>query len=155
MDKGYRTVSRASSLLARVDSPDWKLIANTEDPDLYRRTHTRDVIKVSADVCRQVSSSSTDVGYVPHADCPVKRVVADMLVNGKQETHIFEVIISNTKKTVKFGHWCLRGSDPKAFVYTFPYTIDKAINRQLEEKGLPIRIEGLNLIAVKPISTRT
>jgi len=156
--KGYRTISRNLCHLARVDSPDWQIIANTEDPDLYRRAYTWDRIKVPLTVCRHVpTSSDAIVGYVSHADCPVRRVVADMLVNGKKELHVFEMDVSNTQKTVKFGHRCLRGSNQKTSVYTFPYKIsgshyhrDQRINWQLEEKGLPIRIKGLNLVDVKP-----
>jgi hypothetical protein len=62
--RGYRIISRAHRLAARVDREDWKEFLATKgacvEADFYRRVYSKDVITVSSYAARKLPSSCHD-----------------------------------------------------------------------------------------------
>jgi hypothetical protein len=55
---GYRIISRAFLMAARIDRPDWKEQAHGNDSgDLYRRAYSKDVITVPASWIKKLGPS--------------------------------------------------------------------------------------------------
>lgn len=85
--QGYRCVSRAYCMVARIDRPDWLEVmakrvgcavadfyrkdgggVSAMWADTYRREHSKDVLTVHPDIVRMIPTSGWDpVGYIPKA----------------------------------------------------------------------------------------
>lgn len=142
MAQGYRRVSNAHCMIARIDRPDWKEAmaahGRPHDPkgqgrlwviglgegssaDYYRRCLSKDKKTVSRNVSKMVKSSCHDpCGYVPYTEDTVIELRAMLsAISGRQDKRLLQVEYHLTMALISLGdvwavnHFQLEGSWPK------------------------------------------